>query len=78
MTRDIDVSVVPTLHREGKYLARTLRSLSEAAAFARTQGITVELVAVQDRADHATRTIFEARTWQLLSRCSRSMWTTAR
>ena len=54
MTRDIDVSIVLTVHREGKYLARTLTSLSDAAAFARAQGILVELVAVQDRADHAT------------------------
>lgn len=51
----IDVSVIITLHREAKYVARTLASLSDAATFARQRGITVELVAVLDRADDATK-----------------------
>ena len=51
----IDVSVILTLHREAKYVARTLASLRDAAGFARQRGITVELVAVLDRPDEATR-----------------------
>jgi hypothetical protein len=54
----IDVSVVVTLHRERQYLARTLASLSEAAAFACAHGIAVELVAVLDCADCATTAVF--------------------
>lgn len=57
MTDAIDVSTVVTLHREGKYLARTLRSLSEAAAFAGQQGVRTELVAVLDRSDDTTRAV---------------------
>lgn len=55
-----DISLVLTLHAEGKYLPRTLRSLAEAAAYARTCGFTTELVAVLDRADAATRAIIRA------------------
>jgi glycosyltransferase involved in cell wall biosynthesis len=53
----IDVSLILCLHREGKYLLRTLRSLKEAASFARAEGIRTELIAVLDRADGLTRTI---------------------
>lgn len=49
-----DVSLVLALHREGPYLARTLASLSEAAAYARAFGISTELVAVLDRPDAIT------------------------
>jgi len=51
----IDVSIVLTLHREAIFLARTLRSLAEASSYARNSGITVELVAVLDRADAQTK-----------------------
>jgi glycosyltransferase involved in cell wall biosynthesis len=60
MTRDIDVSTVVTLHREGKYLARTLRSLSEAATFAADSDLRTELVAAFDRSDPLTREVFRA------------------
>ncbi|MBM6596243.1 glycosyltransferase family 2 protein [Microvirga pudoricolor] len=56
----IDVSVVLSLHREGKFLARTLSSLAVAADYARRRGKAVELVAVFDRTDAVTREIFEA------------------
>src|SRR6516164_2922543 len=60
MARGIDVSTVVTLHREGKYLARTLRSLSEAATFAADSDLKTELVAVFDRSDPLTREVFRA------------------
>lgn len=49
-----DVSLVLALHREGHNLARTLRSLAEAACFAAVCGISTELVAVLDRPDPIT------------------------
>ncbi len=54
---DIDVSLILCLHREGKYLLRTLRSLKEAASFAHAGGLQVELIVVLDRADELTRKI---------------------
>ena len=54
----IDISVVVTLHREGKYLPRTLLSLSEAAVFARQASLSLECIAVFDRSDAATRDAF--------------------
>jgi glycosyltransferase involved in cell wall biosynthesis len=54
-----NVSLVLTLHREGKYLLRTLLSLKEAVLFARTLGISTELVAVLDRADQVTTDILK-------------------
>lgn len=50
-----DISLVLTLHREGQLVRRTLRSLAEAACYARRLGIRTELVAVLDRADEPTR-----------------------
>jgi glycosyltransferase involved in cell wall biosynthesis len=49
-----DVSIVLALHREGKYIRRTLLSLKEAANYAQASGISCELVAVLDRSDDAT------------------------
>lgn len=49
------ISVVLNLHREGVYLPRTLRSLHEACAYAEADGLSVEIVAVLDRPDAATR-----------------------
>lgn len=60
MMDTIDVSTVVTLHREGKYLGRTLRSLSEAAEFAGLQGVRTELVAVLDRSDDTTRSVLKS------------------
>jgi glycosyltransferase involved in cell wall biosynthesis len=49
-----DISVILTLHNEGRYLRRTLRSLNESAVFARNGGISVELIVVLDNADEIT------------------------
>lgn len=59
----IDVSFVLALHSEAALLKRTLLSLREAARYARSEGIRVELVATLDRADELTRQVlrdFEA------------------
>ncbi|WP_164137454.1 glycosyltransferase [Stenotrophomonas maltophilia] len=56
----IDVSVVLNMHREALYLVPTLKSLVQCAARARDEGVIVELVAVFDRADDATREVFRA------------------
>jgi hypothetical protein len=50
-----DVSVVLNLHREAPYVLRAIRSLNEAARYARQLGIRCELVAVLDRPDQLTR-----------------------
>jgi len=57
---EFDVSVVLTLHHEAVYVARTLRSLSEAASYALQCGLRVELVIVFDRSDDTTRATTEA------------------
>lgn len=51
----IDYSIVLNLHNEAPYLKRTMRSLTEAVAFARHKGLTCELVLVLDSADEATQ-----------------------
>lgn len=56
----IDVSVVLNMHREALFLAPTLRSLQACAQEAREAGLAVELVAVFDRADDATREVFRS------------------
>lgn len=53
------LSIVLCLHGEGELLAPTLRSLAEAARFAQADGLTLELVAVLDRADPATRATYQ-------------------
>ncbi len=52
-----DVSVILNVHREARYVRRTLRSLNEAVAHAASHGIHCELVVVFDRADDLTRTM---------------------
>ena len=52
-----DVSVILNIHRESGYVLRTLRSLDEAASFARDEGIHSELIVVLDRADELTRNV---------------------
>jgi glycosyltransferase involved in cell wall biosynthesis len=59
--RGTDISIVMTVHREGKFLPRTLMSISEAAAFAARAGLTVECVVVFDDVDGPTQSAF-ART----------------
>lgn len=54
----IDVSVILNMHREALLLAPTLHSLQLCAEEAKEAGIVVELVAVFDRADDATREAF--------------------
>lgn len=56
----IDVSVILNLHREALLLAPTLHSLQACAQEAKDQGIVVELVAVFDRSDDATREVFRS------------------
>ncbi|MCP9808635.1 glycosyltransferase [Cyanobium sp. HWJ4-Hawea] len=53
-----DVSIILNIHREATYLRPTLRSLDACAAKATNLGITVELVAVFDQADDATKQVF--------------------
>jgi glycosyltransferase involved in cell wall biosynthesis len=56
----IDVSLVLNLHKEGKYVLRTLLSLKDAAIFARVSGISVELIVVLDRPDTVTLGVVRA------------------
>lgn len=56
----MEVSVVLNLHRESLLLTPTLLSLEACALEARAAGISVELIAVFDRADDATRETFNA------------------
>jgi len=54
---DFHASIILTIHREAIYLRRTLLSLDEAARFAQDRGLRLELVAVLDRTDEATRSV---------------------
>lgn len=56
----IDVSIVLNMHREALYLLPTLKSLVGCAKRAADEGIIVELVAVFDRSDDATRMVFRS------------------
>ena len=56
----IDVSVVLNMHREALFLRPTLISLEACAVEAQKVGLVVELVAVFDRADEATREVFHS------------------
>lgn len=56
----IDVSIVVTFHREGALAVPALASLGDLVDHARAHGLTVETVAVLDRADDATRDVIEA------------------
>lgn len=58
--KKIDVSVVLNMHREALFLRPTLLSLEACAVEAQNYGLTVELVAVFDRADEATRKTFDS------------------
>jgi glycosyltransferase involved in cell wall biosynthesis len=57
-----EVSVILNLHREASYVLRTLRSLDEAASFAKHEGIHSELVVVFDRSDDLTRNVTKSAT----------------
>jgi len=56
----MEVSVVLNLHREALLLTPTLLSLDACAREAQAAGISVELIAVFDRTDDATRDAFNA------------------
>ena len=56
----IHASIVLNIHREAVFLRRTLLSLSEAGAFARSKGIYLELIAVLDRTDDETRQVLSS------------------
>jgi glycosyltransferase involved in cell wall biosynthesis len=56
----IDITLVLNLHREGKYLFRTLSSLREAMVYSSINGIVLELVIVLDRSDRVTRGVVES------------------
>jgi glycosyltransferase involved in cell wall biosynthesis len=56
----IDVSLVLNLHREGKFVLRTLLSLKDSAIFARINGIAVEIITVLDCPDPLTLEIVRA------------------
>jgi glycosyltransferase involved in cell wall biosynthesis len=47
----IDVSIVLNLHREAKFIQRTLRSILEAIQFAQYRNIKLELIIVMDNSD---------------------------
>jgi len=53
----LDISIILNAHRESIYLARTLESIAEAAAFARLKKITIELVLVFDNTDDLTMSV---------------------
>ena len=53
----LDVSIVLNIHREATYIARTVESLSEAAAFAKLNQISIEIVLVLDNTDPITKNV---------------------
>jgi len=50
----IDISIVLNLHDEARFLDRTVASLREAVAYARADGLSIELVIVLDNATRET------------------------
>lgn len=56
--KTIDISVVLNIHREALWLRPTLLSLEACASQARDAGLQIELVAVFDRSDEATKHVF--------------------
>ena len=64
--KEIDISVILNLHREAKYVRRTLRSLTEAIAFAEYRGSRIELLIILDKTDDVTRKAVSAFDFMLL------------
>ncbi|KFG70027.1 glycosyltransferase [Microvirga sp. BSC39] len=56
----VHASIILNIHREAVYLKRTLLSLDEAARLAQSKGLRLELVAVLDRSDDATRQVLSS------------------
>jgi len=54
---DPSVSVILNVHREARFIARTVKSLGEAASFSAHAGTRSELVVVFDRSDEQTKTV---------------------
>ena len=59
-----DISVVLNVHNEAAYLKRTMLSLEEAADYAVSQGLKLELVVVQDRPDARTSSWFASHAFR--------------
>jgi glycosyltransferase involved in cell wall biosynthesis len=53
-------SIILNIHREAVFLRRTLLSLNEAVRFAQSKGLRLELVAVLDQTDDATREVLSS------------------
>ncbi|MBF9197509.1 glycosyltransferase [Microvirga terrestris] len=53
-------SIILNIHCEAVFLRRTLLSLDEAVRFAQSKGLRLELVAVLDRTDDATREVLSS------------------
>ena len=54
----VDISVVVTVHHEGRLAHRTMRSVSRSAEYARQKGMSVEVIVVMDSPDQATKEYF--------------------
>lgn len=63
-----DVSIVLNLHKEGVFLKRTLLSLDAAVRASVAKGLSVELIAVLDRADEATSHVMQEHDLSLFDR----------
>ena len=69
--KKIDISIVLNAHREGTLLSFTLRSLVDTTLHAKTKGLVVELIAVLDSPDAATRAVlhdFESEAFARIER----------
>ena len=53
-------SIILNIHREAVFLRRTLLSLDEAVRYAQSKGLRLELVAVLDQTDDATREVLSS------------------
>jgi glycosyltransferase involved in cell wall biosynthesis len=69
--RQADCTVVLTLHNEGRFLGRTLRSLDDAALYASSAGYLCDIVIVLDSAGAETHRIAADYAWSGF--CSRTI-----
>lgn len=60
MSRSIDITAVITGHREGVMAGVSIRSFLDCIDFAKTRGVSVEVLGVLDRPDRKTRDVFSA------------------
>lgn len=54
MTKQPDISVVIPIHHEGRLVNHTLASVFRAAGYAKTKGISTEILVIMDRPDEKT------------------------